>query len=203
MISKKILLNAAAIAILRAAPPHSLSSHRRPARAGAAQVQRQTGRVHAANGIPCLLWRTELPTVSISGYLRQKPRQRKNRLASLPGKSCAGGKRRTGDAMDEELEFLAASVTSGISSEYATVSAQCLKKDLKRVVELFADVMMNPEFRQDRIDLAKNQANESVRRRWDMPIQAASILLIKSLQRRQPAGPPHDTEECGDYHKGD
>jgi zinc protease len=186
MISKRILLNTAAIAILLAAAAPAFAQLHPKDLPEPAPLKFQPPKpveFTLANGIRVFYMEDrELPTISISGYLKggsiYEPAE-KTGLASLTGQvmRTGGTKSMTGDALDEELEFLAASVTSSIGGEYATVSAQCLKKDLKRVVEVFADVTMNPEFRQDRIDLAKNQANESIRRRWDMPIQAASILF--------------------------
>jgi len=126
----------------------------------------------------------ELPLVYITGMLKcgslYEPAE-KTGLASLAGTvlRTGGTKTKTGDEINEELEFLGATIESFISSEFASISANCLKKDFKKVLELYADIVMNPEFRQDKIDLAKNQSKESIRRRWDMPMQAASVLFYE------------------------
>jgi zinc protease len=186
MASKRTLLNTAVTVILLAvAAPAFAQLHPKdlPAPAPLKFQPPKPVEFTLGNGIHVFYMEDrELPTVNIIGYLKAgsiyEPAE-KTGLASMTGQvlRTGGTKTMTGDAMDQELEFLAASVTSGIGSEYATVSAQCMKKDTKRVTEIFADVLMNPEFRQDKVDLAKNQANESIRRRWDMPIQAASILF--------------------------
>jgi len=135
------------------------------------------------NGIRVLyLEDRELPLINILGFLKcgslYEPGE-KTGLAALTGTvlRTGGTKKMSGDDINEELESLAATVESSIGTEFAQIMVQCLKKDLKRVLEIYADIVMNPEFRQDRIDLAKNQAVESIRRRWDMPIQAASALF--------------------------
>jgi predicted Zn-dependent peptidase len=56
-----------------------------------------------------------------------------------------------------------------------------MKKDFKRVLEIFADIIMNPEFRQEKIDLAKNQTKEGIRRRWDQPNRAAGELFNEKV----------------------
>jgi zinc protease len=188
MISKKILLYTAAIVLLLAAAAPAFAQLHPKDLPEPAPLKFQPPKpveFTLTNGIRVFFMEDrELPTISIAGYLKggslYEPAE-KTGLASLTGQvlRTGGTKTVTGDALDAELEFLAASVTSSMGSEYATVSAQCLKKDIKRVTEVLADVMMNPEFRQEKIDLARNQAVEGIRRRWDMPIQAASILFYE------------------------
>ena len=135
----------------------------------------------------------ELPLISINGMFRggslYDPSD-KSGLASLTGNvwRTGGTKTLTGDQLDEELEFLAASVETNMGDEYANASASCLKKDIKRVMEIYADVVLNPEFRQEKIDLAKNQTKEGIRRRWDMPAQISSILFTEQLLGDTPYG---------------
>jgi len=139
------------------------------------------------NGIQCFyLEDKELPLVSLRGLIKggslYEPAE-KTGLASLAGTvlRTGGTKKLTGDQINEELEFIAASIESAGGTEYMSVSGNCLKKDFGKLVELYADIVMNPEFRQDKIDLAKNQNLEGIRRRWDMPFQAAMLLFNEKL----------------------
>jgi predicted Zn-dependent peptidase len=135
----------------------------------------------------------ELPLISLNAMLKGgslfEPPEKAG-LANLTGtvQRTGGTKTLTGDKIDEELEFLAASVESFAGQENMSVSANCLKKDFKRVLEIFADVVRNPEFRQEKIDLAKNQMKESIRRRWDMPASVASTLFIDQVYGGTPYG---------------
>ena len=136
----------------------------------------------------------ELPLVSIAGIMKggslYDPAE-KTGLASLTGTvlRTGGTKTVTGDDMNEELETLAASIESSIGGEFGSIGARCMKKDFARIVQVYADVVMNPEFRQDKIDLAKNQSLESIRRRWDMPVQAAATLFQEQMYGAQhPSG---------------
>jgi zinc protease len=97
-------------------------------------------------------------------------------LASLVGSvmRTGGTHTQTGDELDETLEFIAGSVESGIGLESGSVSVSVLKKDMKQGLQIFSDVMRIPEFRQEKLDLARNQMLEGLRRRNDSPGGIAS-----------------------------
>jgi len=73
------------------------------------------------------------------------------------------------DKLNEELEYLAASVETSIGNESGSARLSCMSKDVDRGLELFADVLMNPAFNQEKIDLQKDKMKESIRRRNDSP----------------------------------
>jgi zinc protease len=95
-------------------------------------------------------------------------------LAQLTGSvlRTGGTTSKTGDQLDEELESMAASVESNIGESTGTVSFNALKENTDGVMAVFKDVLLNPEFRQDKLDLAKTQARGSIARRND---EASSI----------------------------
>ena len=69
--------------------------------------------------------------------------------------------------LDQSLENVAASVESSIGGSSGSVSFSCLKENTEQVLEIFKDLLQNPEFRQDKIDLAKNQLRGEIARRND------------------------------------
>ena len=77
------------------------------------------------------------------------------------------------DALNEELESMAAAVEIGMSPEYGSVSLSTLAEDIDKGLEIFADILRNPAFREDKLELRKQQAIEAIRRRNDNPIQLA------------------------------
>ena len=77
------------------------------------------------------------------------------------------------DALNEALESMAASVEVGMSREYGTVNLSTLAEDTEKGLEIFADVLRNPAFRAEKLELRKQQAVEGIRRRNDNPIQLA------------------------------
>jgi len=140
-----------------------------------------------SNGIQCFFMEDkELPLISLEGLFKggslYEPAG-KSGLAALAGQVLRSGgtKTLTGDQINEELEFIAASIESYSGRRYMTVSGDSLKKDFDRLVTLYADIIMNPEFRQDKIDLARNQTLESMRRRWDQPMQVAGMLFNEKV----------------------
>lgn len=78
-----------------------------------------------------------------------------------------GTESRTGDEIDQELESMAASVEAGIGETSGTANFWTLKENLGRVLEIFADVLMRPAFRQDKIDFTKQQIRSGIARRND------------------------------------
>lgn len=120
----------------------------------------------------------ELPVFDISGIIKTgtiyDPID-KIGLASI----CASVMRSGGtvsrepDVLNEELESMAASVEVGMSPEYGSVSLSTMAEDIEKGLEIFADVLRNPAFREDKLDLRKQQAIEAIRRRNDNPIQLA------------------------------
>lgn len=90
-------------------------------------------------------------------------------LASLTGMVIRSGGTRTksGDQLDEELENVAASVESRIDETSGTVSFSALKENTDEVLAAFHDVLTEPEFRQDKVDLAKSQIRDGIARRND------------------------------------
>lgn len=90
-------------------------------------------------------------------------------LAGLTGTvmRTGGTKTRTGDQLDEQLENIAASVESNIGETSGSVSFSSLKENIDPVMAIFKEVLIAPEFRQDKVDLAKTQARGGIARRND------------------------------------
>lgn len=144
-------------------------------------------RVVLENGIVVyLLPDSELPLVTVSAMIRTgavyEPPDKVG-LAGLTGMvmRTGGTARMTGNQIDEELEYLAASVSVGIGDEAGTASLDILKKDLTRGLAIFADVLRTPAFASEKVDLAKRQALEAIRRRPDSPAGTTAREFRKLL----------------------
>ena len=130
-------------------------------------------RVELDNGmIIYLLEDHELPIVDISARIRTgaiyEPED-KIGLAAITGAvmRTGGTTSKTGDELDEILENLAASVEVGIGGDSGTASMSVLKEDLDTGLAILADVLMNPAFREDKIELEKVQHRSGIARRND------------------------------------
>ncbi len=132
------------------------------------------------NGIKCfLLENHELPLVSgvaliRTGNLFDPPDERG--LASITGMvlRTGGTKSKSGNEIDRELEDVAASVESSIGESSGTFGFSSLTENTAAVMSIWRDILENPEFRQDKVDLAKTQMRSAIARRNDEPSEVAS-----------------------------
>lgn len=131
----------------------------------------QPDRITLPNGITLFLLEDhELPTVSLSARIRTGNRlepEDKAGLASIVGEVMRSGGTTSvkGDDLDVQLDRIGASVESGIEESEGTVSASSLKENAPQIIHIVADVMRNPAFPQDKIDLIKTQLVDSISRR--------------------------------------
>jgi len=129
--------------------------------------------VTLSNGMKILLLEDhELPLVSGAALIRTgnlfDPADKRG-LAGLTGDVLRSGgtKTKTGDQLDQDLENVAATIESQIGESSGTVSFSCLKENTDQVLALFKDLLTSPEFRQDKVDLAKTQTRSGISRRND------------------------------------
>lgn len=137
-------------------------------------------RIVLENGmVVYLLEDHELPLVTVSAIIQTgswlDPADKVG-LAGLTGTvmRTGGTARMSAVEVDEALERIAASVSVGIGSESGSASLDVLTKDLDRGLQIFADVVMTPVFDPGRLQLAKLQTIEGIRRRQDQPQSIAS-----------------------------
>ena len=135
----------------------------------------QPKRIQLANGLVIFLQEDrELPLIRgralIRGGARDIPPSKAG-MASIYGQSwrTGGTARQTGDELDQFLEARAARVETGADTDSSSVSLDVLKQDFDAVFPIWLDLLRNPAFRQEKIDLAKTQANTAISRRNDEP----------------------------------
>lgn len=102
-----------------------------------------------------------------------------------------GTKTQTGDQLDDFLEVRAAKVETGGGSDSTTIGLSCLKGDFDDVFKVFADLLQNPEFRADKLDLAQKQAQDSISRRND---EVGEIAARESAKLAYGADNPYARE---------
>ena len=92
-------------------------------------------------------------------------------LASLVGMvmRTGGTQQYSADELNQMLEQRAASVETGIGGSSGSASFSALSEDLEMVFGLFASVIREPVFDQDKLDLAKTQIRGGIARRNDQP----------------------------------
>jgi zinc protease len=115
-----------------------------------------------------------LPLVSGSAVLRTGSRlepQDKVGLAGIVGTVMRSGgtKQHKADELNQILEQIAASVETGMDETSGSASFNTLTENLEQVFGLFAEVVQEPAFADDKLELAKNQTKSSIARRNDSP----------------------------------
>jgi zinc protease len=133
----------------------------------------QPKRIELANGMVIFLQEDhELPlidgTARIRGGSVNEPAD-KTGLVDIFGEvwRTGGTKSQTGDQLDDFLEVRAAKVETEGGPDSTIVSFSCLKGDLDDVFKVFADLLQNPEFRNEKIDIAQKGEYDSISRRND------------------------------------
>ena len=133
-------------------------------------------RVTLPNGMLVMLMEDhELPTVEVMTRIRTGSRYvgaDKTGLAQVFGSvlRTGGTKTMTGDQVDDFLEARGARIETGVGSTSGFAQAWCLKQDFPDVFKVFADVVRNPVFAEDKIAIAKNQTGAGIARRNDDPL---------------------------------
>lgn len=83
--------------------------------------------------------------------------------------------------LNQMLEQRAAAIESGIDTSSGQVSFNTLSEDLETVFDLFAQVIQDPAFDPDQIELTKTQMAGAIARRNDRPGDIASRELRKAI----------------------
>jgi len=107
----------------------------------------------------------------------------KEGLASLMGSQLRdGGTARTPAAeLDERLEFLAGNITSDFRSFSGSLSMTIMEKDLQEGLDLFMQILTQPAFAQDRLDLAKAAFLQAMSARNDTVGEIAGLEMPRLL----------------------
>lgn len=108
-------------------------------------------------------------------------------LASITGQvlRTGGTLSMTGDEIDKELETLAASIETSISQDSGYVMISVLKEDIDRALNILADILINPAFREDKIELAKIMQKTVISRRNDNVGGIASREFFKLIYGKE------------------
>jgi zinc protease len=134
---------------------------------------REPKRIELPNGMVIFLQEDhELPlidgTARIRGGSRSEPTNKVG-LTEIYGEvwRTGGTKAQTGDQLDDYLEIRAAKVETGGNVDSTTIGFTCLKSDFDDVFKVLTDLLREPEFREDKVDLAQKEFFDAISRRND------------------------------------
>jgi zinc protease len=117
----------------------------------------------------------ELPTITVMTRIRTGSRYvpaDKTGLSDVFGDvlRTGGTKTMTGDQIDDFLEARGARIETDVSDTAGVASSWCLKQDFPEVLKVYADILRNPVFAEDKIGISKNQVGAGIARRNDNPL---------------------------------
>ena len=104
-------------------------------------------------------------------------------LASIVGQvmRTGGTANFPGEEIDRKLENAGAVVETGIGTSSASASIFALKEDLPMTLEILADLLQDPAFPEDKIELSKVQERTAISRRNDNVMGIASREFLQIL----------------------
>lgn len=155
---KKITLSILSLAIALSSQAQGIDRSIRPKAGPAPEIKLgKTESFTLPNGLKVFVVENhKLPTMSVSIQLDVRPELE----GSMAGYSdivgellTSGTKTRSKDKLNQEIDFIGATVSAG-SEE---VSAYGLKKHQNKILELLSDVVMNSDFKQEELDKVKTQ----------------------------------------------
>jgi zinc protease len=130
-------------------------------------------RLQLSNGMVIFMQEDhELPIIDVSmrirGGSREEPAAKVGLLDVYGDVWRTGGtKTKTGDELDDILEARAAKIETDNNADSTTIALTCLKQDFETVFTTYLDVLRNPAFRDEKIELAKEVMKSSISRRND------------------------------------
>jgi zinc protease len=104
-------------------------------------------------------------------------------LAAITGTALRSGgtEKMRPDQLDRELEQMGASVEVEIDLDNANISSSMLSENSDRVISIFADILRNPVFDKEMIDLVKKRSRTMISRRNDSTNQIVSREFQKLI----------------------
>jgi len=132
-----------------------------------------------------------LPTLDVSATIRTgalyEPKGKAG-LASMTGSvmRTGGTMSISGDDLDERLAYLGGSISTSIRTTSGRASLSVLIQDADEGLKLFADVLMNPAFSEDKIELHKDEEIHGIKNKNDSPRSILGREFNKLLYKDHP-----------------
>jgi zinc protease len=92
-----------------------------------------------------------------------------------------GAGSRSANELDEFLDYLAINMSTSMGPYSSQIDMSLRSQDLAEGVSVLADMLIRPKFTKERLELARLNSQERVRRQNDNPSSISSRLLMESL----------------------
>ncbi len=145
------------------------------------------------NGLKVMhVQRNNLPIVVMTMLIKASPineSEEKAGTAYLTSKMLTEGTaKRTSAEINEEIEYIGASIEASANSDYTTISFSLLKKDIEKGFEIFSDVVLNPTFPDEEIRRKKDLIKAGIKKNEEEPDFMAESAFIKQVYGSHPYG---------------
>jgi predicted Zn-dependent peptidase len=144
-------------------------------------------RIELDNGMTIfLLEDSELPTVNAVARIGigsvYEPAEKRG-LASMTGSvmRTGGTESMPADSINALIESVGATVETGIGETSGSAFMSTLSDNVDRVLPVFADVLREPAFAEDKVQLAKRRQRSAISRRNDSPQGIATRVMDKVI----------------------
>ena len=101
-----------------------------------------------------------------------------------------GTSKHTVNQINEELDFMGASLNSSSGRDYATLSLRVLKKDLDKGLDLFMEVLTQAVFPEEEVKREVEKILAAIQSEEDQPEEVAEKAFLKTLFLSSPYGHP-------------
>jgi zinc protease len=205
------LFAAVLIAQQKPAPASQLDRSKRPLPGPAPTIK--LGNIQSfqlANGLKVFLVENhKAPTVAYSIALNVHPELEGDAagLGTITSELLRSGtKTRSKDQLDQDIDFIGATLIASPKGMYAS----SLKKQNTKLLELMSDILLNSEFKQEELDKIKNQALSGLAQQKDDPDAISSnVKSVLNFGKNHPYGEitteesvgKITLEKCNNYYK--
>ncbi|HEY8413538.1 MAG TPA: pitrilysin family protein, partial [Pyrinomonadaceae bacterium] len=116
----------------------------------------------------------------------------------LAGLLPEGTESRTSREIAEEVARMGANLSAGANSDYTIVAASALSKFNEEILDLMAEVVLQPSFPENEVELAKQNTKESLRQQRAQPSFLASEMVSRVMFGEHPYATVAPTPESID-----
>ncbi len=92
-----------------------------------------------------------------------------------------GGGAWPGDALDEDLDRMGASIDLDADEDTLRATTWCLTRHLPAILDRLSAVLREPRLPGDKLELVRARGLEMIQRRWDQPAGTASLMFRRVM----------------------
>ena len=145
------------------------------------------------NGLKvAVIERKNVPLVTVQLLVKSGASSEQITQAGLANMTAAlltkGTKTRTATQIAEQMEFLGGSINTGAGWNGSNVVVNVMSDKLDQALTIMSDVVLNPTFKQEEIDLLKSQTLDSLQNSLNQPGFLANYVASKYTFGEHPAG---------------